>query len=449
MSGRRRIAILGGGYTGLAAAYDLSGRHEVTLYERGASLGGLAGDFSLHGGSLERAYHHLFRSDKDIIQLVDELGIEQQLRWLPASMAVYRDGAFFPFSGAVDLLRFPPLSLPARLRLGFAMWRLSRTTQWRPFAEKTAYAWLLENAGEDAVSVLWEPLLKAKFHDAYRSISMAWLWARIHIRARSRASLLGQERLGYFNGGFATLTGALEESIRLHGAHVRTSTNVRLLRRAKDGRIEVETPEDRCAYDQVLVTAPSPIFAHMLPKEDSAMEKYKDALGSTRYLAAMTCIFSSTQRLTDAYWTNIVQEDNPFLVIVHHTALVGAEEFDGRYIYYLGQYLPETHPDFVDEEGAVIKRWLDALGRMVPDFRRECIQELRLFKFRYAQHVVTTGYTTAIVGNQTPWPGLYLANFSQTFPEDRGTNFAIRDGRAVAALMERQTAVFAVGGHQT
>lgn len=437
MTSRRRIAILGGGYTGLVAAYDLCRKHDVTLYERGAALGGLAGDFSLHGTSLERAYHHLFRSDQDISRLTDELGIRRQLRWLPASMAVYREGSFLPFSGALDLLRFSQLSLSARVRLGFAMWRLSRTTDWKPLAAQSAYAWLREQAGEEAVSVLWEPLLKAKFHDAYRDISMAWLWARIHIRSRSRTSLAGPELLGYFAGGFATLTRALEESIRAGGARVRVSTDARSLRRREDGQIEVATAKDCAAYDQVLVTAPSPVFAQMLPNSDGVMEKYRQSLTRTTYLAAMTCVFSSTQRLTDAYWTSIVQPDHPFLVLVHHTALVGAEEFGGRYVYYLGQYLPHTHPEFNEADDAVIEHWLSCLGRMVPHFRRECVLESRLFKFRYAQHVVTTDHANLIPSARTPWPGLYLANFSQTFPEDRGTNYAIRDGRAVALLMDK------------
>ncbi|WP_431777982.1 FAD-dependent oxidoreductase [Ottowia caeni] len=352
-------------------------------------------------------------------------------------MEIYHEGSFRPFSGALDLLRFSPLSLQARVRLGFAMWRLSRTTDWRRFTTKSARTWLLENAGEEAVAVIWEPLLKAKFHDAYRDISMAWLWARIHIRSRSRTSLVGPEQLGYFAGGFATLTRALEESIRTGGTHVRNSTEVCALHRREDGRIEVETANDKNAYDQVLVTAPSPVFARMLSADDVATEKYRQTLASTRYLAAMTLIFSSTQCLTEAYWTSIVQPDNPFLVLVHHTALVGASEFGGRYVYYLGQYLPETHPEFMGEDEAVIEHWLSCLRQMIPEFRRECVQELRLFKFRYAQHVVTTDHAAKIPDIQGPWAGLYLANFSQTFPEDRGTNFAIRDGRAVAALMDK------------
>lgn len=437
---KRRIAIIGGGYTGLAAAFDLSPAHQVTLYERARALGGLAGDFAIQGGALERAYHHLFRTDTDIIALTRELGIERALLWRPSSVGVYRDGAFFPFTGALDILRYKPLTPLARWRLGAVMWWLSRTRDWQALIATPAREWLERHVGHEVVSVLWEPLLRGKFHGFQQDVSMAWLWARIHTRANSRPSVLHTERLGYYEGGFAVLTQALADAILRRGAVIKTETGVQALRPGPDGRIDVVTHEGAQTFDQVLVTAPSPVFARMLPEEDPRTAAYRDALLRIRYLGAVICIFATPQVLTDFYWTNVTDAGSPFLVLVNHTRLMPAAHYGGQQVYYLGQYLPEGHPHLEGDPEEVKAQWFTHLARMVPAFQRARNLEEHLFRFRYAQHLVTTDYPALIPEVRTPWPNLYLANFCQIFPEDRGTNFAIRDGRRAARLLEEEAA---------
>ena len=71
-----KIGVIGGGLTGLTAAYELAKEgHEVVLFEREAYLGGQASTFEVAGARLERYYHHIFTGDKDIIALIEELGL--------------------------------------------------------------------------------------------------------------------------------------------------------------------------------------------------------------------------------------------------------------------------------------------------------------------------------------------------------------------------------------
>jgi len=183
----RTVAVIGGGYTGLVAAYRLAQNGaRVTLFERGAALGGLAGDFKLQGAHIEKTYHHIFRTDVHILNLVDELGLADKLMWCDSSLGIFCDGKTYPFMSPLDLLRFKPCHLFNRLRLGMVAFYLQKRKNWSGLASQSACNWMRRACGVQAMRVIWEPLLRGKFDRYYDSVSMAWLWARIHVRANSR-----------------------------------------------------------------------------------------------------------------------------------------------------------------------------------------------------------------------------------------------------------------------
>ena len=432
----KKILIIGGGFTGLTAAWRLSedANFSVTLIESSDQLGGLASGFPLLGTSLEKTYHHLFLTDTAILDLVRELGLQEKLMWCESSVGIFRDGKIHSFKTPLDLLRFSPCSFAGRLRTGLTALYLKHRKNWRGFTRRTAHDWMTRACGRSAMETIWQPLLKGKFDRHFERVSMAWFWARIHIRANSRSGG-GGEKLGYFRGGFNVITSALENEIRRRGANIRTRAAVEKF--SGDGRTAIINGET-VPFDFCVFTGSSPAFAGLLPARES-LKDYAARLRSIEYLGAVCLIFTSDQCLGDFYWVNVNEPDAPFLVFLNHTRLVDRSFYGGKYVYYLGAYLPPDGKIFPLPDNELAGRWFGYLPKMFPEFDAARIGERHIFRFRAAQHVADTRYEEKIPGYQTPLPGVFLANFSQIFPEDRGTNYAVREGEKIAALIRRAT----------
>jgi protoporphyrinogen oxidase len=394
-----KIAIIGAGLTGLTAGYRLSrDGWKVTIFEKGDDVGGLAGGFKIGEISLEKAYHHIFRTDTEIIKLADELGLKDKLVWEESSIGLYHDKKIYPFMGAIDLLNFKPLDLVSKFRLGLVKIWLEKDNNWEKYKSIPAYEWMQKWCGVKAYQVIWEPLLIGKFGDRYKDISMAWLWARIHIRANSKDND-GKERLGYFVGGFRIVADELVKRIKANGGEIKLRTEVNF------GKIEKD-------FDAVL---------------------YTGAVKNIDYLAAINVVFTSKQSLSQYYWHNINDVKSPFLAFIQHTNLIDKKIYGGMNVYYLGTYLPNDDKLMEAEDEKIKRLYFDYLKKIKPEFDEKLVEDSWVYKFKNAQHIVTTDY-------QIPPSKLsekvYQSNFAQIFPEDRGTNFAVREGEKVAKLIQ-------------
>ncbi len=391
-----KIAIVGGGVTGLVAGYRLLQKgHQVTIFEKSEQVGGLLAGFKINGTNLEKAYHHIFTTDTAIINLIEELGLADKLQWYSDKTAIYYDHKMYSFNGPKDLLVFRALPLLDRIRTGLVGLWLQRDNAWEKYKTISAYQWMKKWNGENAYNVIWEPLLRGKFHEYYDQVSMAWLWARIHTRSNSSG------KLGYIDGGFQIIIEALVEKIENLGGEIKTKTLV------KD--IKVLTTQ----YDKVLTTGP---------------------IKNISYLGAIEVIFTSKQSLSSYYWHNINDLKSPFLVFIQHTNLVGIKNYKGEHIYYMGSYVPNTHHLFKDSEDQVKKEFFGYLKKLFPKFNKKLVTQSFVFKLANAQHIVTTNYQ--IPKYETEYKNIYQVNFSQIFPEDRGTNFAVREGEKIANFLQ-------------
>lgn len=431
----KNVVIIGSGYTGLVAALRLAeDGHSVTVLEKSSTAGGLASDFKVEGASLERAYHHLFKTDTSIINLAEELGIGDKLRWHDSSVSLYYDNHLYPFKGALDLVKFSPLSFHNRIRAGLTVLYLQKRKNWREFQKVSAYDWMRKYAGKQVTDVIWEPLLRGKFDTYFNKVSMAWLWARIHIRAQSRET--GGEKLGYFEGGFQTFTNALVDSLKKSGVTIKTNIDISSISSVK-GRTVITIDKRKTTYDACISTTPSHVFAKLIEGDKGATPKYIKQLNSISYLGARLLIFSSPQEISPYYWHNINDTSLPFLVFINHTRLIKRENYNGYYIYYVATYVPHESDMFSMPEKELERVWFSSLKKIFPDFNVKDIHEKHHFRFANAQHIVDEGYSHKIPPHKTPLPGVFLANFSQIYPEDRGTNYAVRDGQMISRLAKQ------------
>lgn len=427
---REKVAIIGGGFTGLTAGYRLAAAGvDVTIFEAGPELGGLAAGFELCDRPIEKAYHFLYRTDEHMLGLLDELGLRDTLTYHPSSVSTYYDGTLYPMMTPVDLIKFTPLRFVNRIRAGVVLLYLQKVKNWEKLTKVTAIDWLRKYAGKQVTDVIWQPLLIGKFDRYYDKVTMAWLWGRVKQRVDSRERGESAEKLGYFDGGFATLVNTLAARITDGGGTIRVATPVSALRHdAETDRVQVSVNGEIEEFDRVLATVPSGTLAKLIEDRRETDPDYFAQLESIDYLAAAVMVFATEQEISPYYWHNINTPNAPFVVFLSLTALIGTERFAGKHVYYIGDYIPEEHHYLSDSEDAVRDHWYNELGKIFPHFDRDQVVEDKLFRFRNAQHIVDVGFENKLADHQTPCPGVLLANFSQIFPMDRGTNYAVKDG---------------------
>ncbi len=441
---RKEVGIIGGGITGLVAAYRLSQKgYKVTVLEKSMDLGGLAGGFKLGGESIEKAYHHIFQTDKDIIKLTDELGLADKLEWKKGSIGMFVNSKLWPFMTPKDLLNFSPLGFFDKLRLGLIKILLENDKGWEKYVGVRAGSWMRKWGGEKNYRIVWEPLLRGKFHHYHENVSMAWLWARIHTRGNSKAKGETEEKLGYYRGGFQVLVDELAKRIKENKGDIITGVAVQKISRRNDKKLVVEWKEKnkydcKNVFDSVVAAVPSDVLASFLKGEselDGEVLEFTRMLRSIDYLGSIVVVFSTNQSLSRLYWHNVNDVNSPFLAFIQHTNLIGNERYGGKHVYYMGNYLPHDHRYFGESDEKIYKEFFGYLKKLFPQFEPSKVLEKYLFRLNRSQHVVDTNYINRIPGYKTPIDGLFLANFSQIFPEDRGTNFAVREGEKVAKMI--------------
>jgi protoporphyrinogen oxidase len=447
-----RIAVVGAGLGGLAAAYDLArAGHQVVVYEAQDVVGGLAAGFTAPewDWSVEKYYHHWFEGDQDILGLIEELGQSDKVLFPWPMTAAYYQGEFYPldaplsslfprfawldkiplaalFSRTLRVLMYPALTKLQALRAGLVGFYLTLTSNWKPLESVTAHDWLRAKMGERVYQILWEPMLVSKFGGHYRQVNMAWFWARVKART---------PRLGTFLGGFQAFAEILASAVRSAGAEIYLNQPVERIESREAGGLDIQAGGQKKAYDQVLVTASPGLLGKVTPE---LPPEYLAGLRKLKSMGAVVLVMELKHQLSTRgiYWHNLPKEAGfPFLALVEHTNYVSPKHFNGKHIVYCGDYLDPDHEYFSLTKEELLDRFIPALTKFNPAFKPDWIERTWLFKTPYAQPVPPLNHSQAIPELQTPIAGLWLASMSQVYPWDRGTNFAVEIGRRAAALM--------------
>jgi protoporphyrinogen oxidase len=423
-----KIAIIGAGYGGMAAAYDLKkAGYDVTIFESADYVGGLASGFKEPhwDWSVEKFYHHWFQSDSEMLGLIRELGLEDKVRFpRPLTVMLYKN-KWYPFDSILKALLFPGLGFGLnKIRFGFVGLFLRLTNNWRALEKVTAEEWMLKYAGKQVYEQMWKPLLIGKFGPYYKDVNMAWMWARIKARTT---------RLGTFEGGFQKFADLFAEKLRESGVGIRLGISIKSIKKNQaSGSLTV----DGESFDKVLVTSSPKLMAKLCP---DLPENYLKGLLELKSMGAVVMTLALKQPLSKDgyYWFNVPKDEGyPFLALVEHTNFVPKENFGGDIIIYAGDYLELGHEYFSMSDDELLERFIPAFQKFNPEFSREWIRKIWVSKTNYAQPVPLVNHSKNIPEIQTPVEGLYFASMSQVYPWDRGTNFAVEIGRKAARLMK-------------
>lgn len=434
-----RVAIIGGGFTGLAAAYELAKQGvSVTVLEAENEIGGLAAAFDVGGEKLDRFYHHWFTNDLHVMQLIDELGLQDQVTFNPTNTGVYYANNFFKLSTPWDLLNFTPLSLIDRIRLGLLALRARRVKNWQVLEDKTAAEWLKELGGEGVYRVVWEPLLQGKFGPMAEQISAVWFWNKLKLRGGSRGKG-GEERLAYFKGGFVALAEALATRIKELGGRIELNAAVTAINPNSDFW-QLETANGSVKAANIIATVALPIIAEMSKAWASA--EYFAQLNRINYLANVCLVLELDRSLSSTYWLNVNDPSFPFVAVIEHTNFEHAATYGGRHIVYLSKYLPHTEMLYSMNADEILDFALPHLQKMFTAFDPSWVLRHHVWKARWSQPVVEKHYSQLIPAEDAPKKGFHICSMAQIYPEDRGTNYAIREGRRIGqrlAAFEKQS----------
>jgi protoporphyrinogen oxidase len=428
---RTQVLIVGGGFTGLSAAYELSKdpSFDVTVLEADRSAGGLASSFTVNGVQLEKFYHHWFTSDLEIMQLIAELGVGERVIRAPTTTGTYYANKHYRLSTPGDLLRFGALSFVGRVRLGFqALWARG-VRDWRKLEHLTAENWLRSTGGHEVYEKVWEPLLKGKFGPYAQDVGAVWFWNKLKLRGGSRG-VRGREELAYFAGGFAALIEILVNELERRGVRIISETLADRLE-VDNGRVvavKAATREFRC--DACLLTTALPIVAGLV--RDTIGAEGAAKFEEIEYLANVCLVLHLNRSLSSTYWLNVNDASFPFVGVIEHTNFIDSSNYGGAHLIYLSKYLAATDPLFSMETEDLVVFTLPHLVRMFPEFSAAWIVNAYSWRARYAQPVVRPNYAQSLPPIRGPIPGCYVASMAQIYPEDRGTNYAVRIGRQAA-----------------
>lgn len=423
---KQRIAVLGAGPMGLAVAYQLAKEgHCPVVFEADDRVGGMTATFDFNGLEIERYYHFHCTSDHAFLDLLQELDLAHKMRWVETKMGYWYQNRLQPWGNPLALLTFKGLGWVAKFRYGLHAFLSTKRNDWQPLDGLEASAWIRRWVGEEAYEVLWRRLFDYKFYDHVGNLSAAWIWSRIRRIGRSRYSLF-REKLGYLEGGSKTLLRGLQASIEAQGGVLRLKSPVNKVVMDQGRVVGVEVNGQLERFDKVISTIPLPYVPKLMPDLPAAVLDQFRALNN---IAVVCVIVKLKKALTPNFWLNTNDPDMDIPGLVEYSNLHPMD----KHIVYVPFYMPGEHPKFADEDSVFEHKVKRYLMKINPRLTASDFLDVRVSRYRYAQPICEPGYLDRLPDVAMPIEGLWVADTSYYYPEDRGISESIGFGRSLAA----------------
>ena len=435
------LTIVGGGITGLSAAYFAAKSGlKVRVLEGSDSFGGLIKTFEVGNADLECFYHHFFLHDKELNWLIDELGLRSSLVNRKTTMGVYTNGRVFKFSTLFDLLRFRPLNLFSKLRFVLCTIYLGKFSNWRTKEDIAALDWFKKWSGKEVSESIWKPLLKVKFGKYSKVVPLAWMIGRLKQRFESRES--GSEKLLYLEGSLQVLLEALLEKLK--------ALDVELITRAKVDDILIDNNkvngvvanERDFLSDKTLFTIPSNIINQVVLKHHTNFDLDNPNI---EYFGAVCVILELSESLSPVYWLNIADENSPFGGIIEHTHFIPPKSYDNRHVVYLSKYFSRDEEIAYQTNSEVEQVMLSYLNTIFPNFKEKNILKTHVFRSNTAATVCDLNFSQKVPKVKSAIKDLFICNMAHVYPDERSVNNSIRIASNACTAMGINTDYVPVG----
>ncbi|MEI7555281.1 NAD(P)/FAD-dependent oxidoreductase [Candidatus Chlorohelix sp.] len=433
-----KVAVIGGGLLGLSIAYELSKRadYQVNLFEGANQLGGVAGSMPFAEAEVDRFYHCILNSDRDVLQLIDEVGLSDKMRFTETKQGFYHAGKLYPMTSPLELLKFPPLKLIDRLRLAYTIVHCRLFIKnWTPLERLSVEKWLVRLGGRRTYENIWKPLLNAKFDGEFGEVPATYIWSRLVRVTSTRDKKTAKELSGHIIGGYQTLVDAMARAITVRGGRILTGAIVNEIVLESNEVRGLKTAEGFEEFDLVIATTPSQIISKLLP---NASLEYRQSLEDIPYLGIVCLLLALNRSLIPYYTLNITDTRIPFTAVIETTTMIDPQYVADNHLVYLPKYLMATNPltGMSDEE--VKEKFLSELQAMFPQFERNWIIDARVMRERFVEPLHSIHQIWQAPALQTPYQNLYLANTTQIWPELTNGQSVTTYGRKVAQqLAER------------
>lgn len=426
------IAILGGGLSGLTAAYRLSKTEKVILIEKEENLGGLATSFEKDNDFFPITYHHVMTRDNPLLNLIRELDLEHELCEKKTKIGFFWQNKVYPLSGPLDLLFFKPLDFISKIRLCLFGLRIMFVKDWAKYDNVNAKEWIIKNAGLEVYEKLFAQLLESKFTSDAGNISASWIGYRLSTRESS-----GQ--FFYMKKGINSIIDELKKRAIQNGAKIISGSEINKVK-IKDNKItEISYRKNKKDYrlspDKVISTIPIPVFFSKLEKKD---KKIFNSLARVRYKSSVSCIICLNKKITSYYWTNLIEQgkNSPIFKAIFDYANLNPFVNHGGSVLYLITYLNKEDPLYNDSTDEIYRKYMKDLKQIFPDIDKH-IKWHKIFKLPYSKPVYYPGYRNFRPKMGTPIKNLYFSGIC-LFPKMRNMGAAIESGVKVSELVNKK-----------
>ncbi|VAW93669.1 Phytoene desaturase [hydrothermal vent metagenome] len=429
-----KTAVIGAGPMGLACAYQLlKDGYDVDIYEADDRIGGMSAHFDFNGLSIERFYHFICKEDFALFELLDELNLTNQLVWRNTLMGYFFQGELYKWGNPIALLTFPKLSLINRFRYGLHMFLSSRMKNGDKIDSEDAVTWIKRWQGNATYNTMWSKLFELKFYHFTSNLSASWIWARIRRVGRSRKNLM-QEQMGYLNGGSNTLLSAIQKAIEGKGGKIFLNAKIESVECNNNIVSGLTANGQKLKYDNVITTIPLPFIPKLIPELPKGVLNSYSKLNN---IGVVCLIFKLKQKVSNNFWLNINSEGIKIPGIIEYSNLYPnpGQQDSPEHIVYIPFYMPQDNLKYKNTDEQFIAESKQYLFLINKALTNDDIIDVTVSRYSFAQPICEPSFKNTLPPIKSVITGLFIADTSHYYPEDRSITESVALGREIASLL--------------